>query len=265
MLVQLAAMLLLGHLVQSPTGATGAEPAAPILVLLHHSVWFSSVDRPWFILYDDGAVIYPKDRERQIPLSYQRTRIAGKSTADLLDQFGVQNEYWRLDSVYDFAPMITDQETVFLLAWDESRFRRVAVRAALEENGSLNSKTPSAFRRVFDQIRGFHADSSSVWQPDTVEVAAWPYEYAPDNPPLQWRSDWPNLKTRGTRRIDDPYVKELYLMRFSYSLVPALDSLLGRRREKQAIAINGRKWAVGYRFLFPAEQRWRMYVHHLEQ
>ena len=142
MVVQLAAMLLLGQLVHSPTRATGAEPAAPVLVLLHHSVWFSSVDRPWFILYDDGTVIYPKDRERQIPLSYQRTRIVGKNIAQLLDQFDVQNDYWRLDSIYDFAPMVTDQETVFLLAWDGSRFRRVAVRAALEENGSLSQRLP---------------------------------------------------------------------------------------------------------------------------
>ena len=174
MVAQLAAMLLLGQLVQPPTRATSDDPVAPVLVLLHHSVWFSSVDRPWFILYDDGTVIYPKDRQRQIPQSYQRTRIVGKNTAELLDHFGVQNDYWRLDSIYDFAPMVTDQETVFLLAWDGSRFRRVAVRAALEENGSLSSKTPAAFKRVFDQIRGFHADSSSAWQPDTVEVAAWP-------------------------------------------------------------------------------------------
>jgi hypothetical protein len=161
--------------------------------------------------------------------------------------------------------MVTDQETVFLLIWSGSQFKRVAVRAALEENGTLESKTPRQFRQIFDRIRSFTPDSSGPWQPDTIEVAAWPYEYAPDNPPLQWGTGWPDLQTPSTRRLPDPYVKELYLMLFPFSLRPGLDSLLALEREKQAIEINGRKWAVSYRFIFPGEQRWRAYIHNLEQ
>jgi len=248
-----------------PRGTQKARGVAtPILVLLHHSVWFSSVDRPWFILYDDGTVLYPKEREQQVPLSYQRTRLNGQA-AELLARFGLDDGFWSLDSLYDFRPMVTDQETIFLLIWNGAHFKRVGVRAAMEEGGKLSSKVPQAFKQIFDRLESFRSDSSTPWFPDSIQVAAWPYEYAPDNPPLQWRSEWPDLKSRDTQHRADPYVKELHLMMFPYRYLPALDSLLARRREKQAIAINGRKWAVGYRFVFPGERRWRDYIHNLEQ
>jgi hypothetical protein len=48
-----------------------------------------------------------------------------------------------------------------------------------------------------------------------------------------------------------------------YERLPELRRLLRRRRTKQAIVIDRRKMAVGYRVAFPGEEHWRDQVAHL--
>jgi hypothetical protein len=242
-----------------------SHDAQPIVVLLHHSVWFGSVDLPWFILYEDGLVIFPSARKEGIPTSYSQTRLPGSNPDDLLHSVGIGTDFFQLDTSYDYAPNVSDQETVFLYVWRGDVLKRVAVRAGLTSGRTLSSRVPAAFREAFNHLVDFHSDSTAPWHPDSIEVAAWPYEYAPDNPPLRWPQGWPGLSSPGTKHTPDPYVHDMYLMRLPYDHLDELRHLLERRREKQAIGISGHKLAVGYRLLFPGEDRWRQYFNYLEE
>lgn len=237
----------------------------PIVVLLHHSVWFSSVDLPWFILYEDGHAIFANARERGIPRSYSVTPSTVADPTALLSSLDIGEDFFRLDSSYDFAPNATDQETVFLYVWRQNTLKSVAVRAGLTGDRGLSDEVPAAFRRAFQKLTDFHPGNSKPWHPDSIEVAAWPYDYAPDNPPLPWPKSWPDLTSSGTTMNLDPVVDTMWIMRLSYDRLGRLDSLLSQRREKQAILISGHKLSVGYRLVFPGEKTWRQFFGHLEE
>jgi hypothetical protein len=95
-----------------------------------------------------------------------------------------------------------------------------------------------------------YADSKE-WIPKYVEVMIWPYEYAPDAS-IAWPKDWPSLDSDRSRKRGDSY--SIFL---DGSLLPDLRSFLHTRKEKGAVEIGGRKWAVSFRQVFPSEPTWR--------
>jgi hypothetical protein len=128
----------------------------------------------------------------------------------------------------------------------------------------LIAAVPLAFRTVYDRVTRFSLVAPEPWHPDSIEVAAWGYEYAPDDPPLEWPANWPDMRSSGSTREQQPGIDELWRFRIPYSYRVELERLLASRREKQAIRIAGRKWAVGFRLPFPGESRWRKYFSQLE-
>jgi hypothetical protein len=244
----------------SPAG----DSARPVLVLVRHSVWFPFVDRPLFILYADGSAILPVSRERGVPLSYKVARLDGATSQARLTALGIGPEFYSLNDTYDLRPNVTDQETVAVFVWRGDELKRVAVRGATLDDSTLSEAAPSPIRNVFRKLATFQTEDGNPWRPTTVEVAAWPYEYAPDDPPLEWPATWPDLNTPGSRRRADALVGEIWTIPLPYERLSELTQLLENRREKQAIRINGRKWAVSYRLPFPNEQRWRAFFSDLE-
>lgn len=254
------------------TASTGAEPPEahatprPVLVLLRHSVWFGAVNQPLFIAYDNGTVIYPDSSVQGIPLSYQTTSLNATGSDSVLARLGIINqELVKLRREYDYAPDVTDQGTVFFFVRQNDSLVRYSVRAGLGNDGQLRPDVPEPLRSIFERLTRFRADNRRPWWPDTLLVSAWAYEYAPDNPPLEWPSGWPDLRSSSTEKRKDPYVDVVYTMRLPSAQRSRLDSLLEARRQTQAIRINGRKWMVSYRMPFPQEQEWRALFGHLEE
>lgn len=245
----------------SATQLPAAEPR-PVVVLLRHSVWFPFVNLPLFVLYEDGRVILPRERARGVPHSYQTARVA--DVPQTLTQLGIGREFFELRPTYDYRPNLTDQETVFIYVWRGDSLKRIAVRAGLGPEDRLVAGVPAAFRVVYDRLTNFTVPNAVPWLPDSIEVAAWGYEYAPDDPPLDWPAHWPDMNRAGSTRETQPGIDELWRFRIPYNYRPELEQLLDRLREKQAIRIAGRKWAVGFRLPFPGELRWRRYFPELE-
>lgn len=241
----------------APAGGAAAEPR-PIAVLLQHSPWTGGTERPLFVLYESGRVLYPGERhpESGIPASYRTACLRGEPDA-LLARFGIGAELRRLRPRYDYRPGWTDQESVFLLTWRGDSLTRITVRAGLTGVDRFSPEVPGAFREAYRRMTELEARDAGPWTPDSLEVMAWPYEYAPDDPPLPWPSGWPDLESPGARHDSDPVVKEMHRFSLAGDRAEELDTLLARRRARQAIGMNGRKWAVGYRIRIPGEERWR--------
>ena len=72
------------------------------------------------------------------------------------------------------------------------------------------------------------------------------YSYAPEKS-LKWNSEWNDIKSETTvKRNEDLY--SIYLDKKYYE---EFIELLEKTKEKQAIEINGKKYSLTYRLLFP--------------
>jgi hypothetical protein len=76
--------------------------------------------------------------------------------------------------------------------------------------------------------------------PDKIELMLSDYSYSPE-PPIQWPKGWPDLVDPETVARQGG-VTSIYLDKKYFS---RLVSLLRKRKEKQAIEINGKKFYIG--------------------
>ncbi|MFL5537630.1 MAG: hypothetical protein ACJ8J0_01475 [Longimicrobiaceae bacterium] len=227
----------------------------PLAVLVRNDVWYPTVDRPLFILYDDGRVIYPlrRDREYGVPITYQTARIGGSTSPErLLRALGIRPDFFQLRPSYNLI-LATDQPTVTLFVRQGDSV--VTVSGGEERPGKLSPPVPAPFRRVFDRLVHFSAPDAEPWEPSQIQVVFWDFEHSLD-PPLDWPRGWPGPGSPAAVRVDDPLVGEKWTVSLPYERAPRLDALLEAQRETQAILIGGRKWSVSYRWIFPGEDWW---------
>ena len=76
----------------------------------------------------------------------------------------------------------------------------------------------------------------------------WPFEYSKDKP-VEWPSKWPDLKNSKTHRRDD----DSHSIFLPSADLLKLQTLMKKLKPTTAVRINGRKWAVSYRYPFPDE------------
>jgi len=54
-------------------------------------------------------------------------------------------------------------------------------------------------------------------------ASAWPYEYAPDDPPLEWPAGWPGLTSPGSGKHASQSVDTIWTIPLAYEHLPELD------------------------------------------
>ena len=219
---------------------------------------------PLLLAYSNGLVVFPTVRDHGIPTAYASVQLSPASLDSLLSRLGARETDGLADSVFDLAPTTTDQHSLFFLVAGTSGGRVFQVRAALLAGDTLDARIPTTLRRLYALVSGFRLAGASPWTPDSIKVAIWPYEYAPDNPPVEWPSRLPPLSDPRWMRRPDPVVTEMGFLRLPFSDVPLLDSIITVRREKQAIGIGGHKWALSYRWVFPHEDEWAQIADRLD-
>jgi hypothetical protein len=234
------------------------------LALLQFSYWNGGFDAPLFLAYSNGTVIFQRAREKAHRSGYGTVQYAGTGLDSVLAGLGMDSALFHLDTLYDYAPGVTDQHSFFLLIPRDTGFRLIRVRAGWGEHGKLRADVPASFARLYYGMRGFSPVGATLWSPDSIQVAIWPYEYAPDGPPLAWPANWPSLKDPRWERHDDQFVNEVWTIHLPFKDAGALDSIFALQKEKQAIGMGGRKWAMTYRWVFPDEEDWRWVSRHLE-
>jgi len=245
---------------RSPAQAAPPEQEPrPLAVLVRNDVWYPAIDRPLFILYDDGRVIYPlrRDREYGVPINYQTARIGGSTNPErLLNALWIRPDFFQLRPWYNLRPYATDQSTVTLLVRHGDSVVTVSVRGGEAGPDRLSSSAPEPFRRVFDRLVHFSAPDPEPWDPSRIEVVFWGFEHSLD-PSLDWPRGWPGPGSPAAVRVGDALVGEKWIVSLPYGRAPRLNALLKAQRETQAILIDGRKWSVRYRWIFPDENWWR--------
>ncbi len=199
-------------------------------------------DVPSFTLYENGQIIY-KARVGKI-YKYVQAKIDTGQLKKTITELGITDSLLKLPKQIQ-ASTWTDQPTNELLL-NFDTLTQISVYGNLRSEGKARSQTPKSFLTVYDNIIGYKNNKATAWLPDSIEVMATAYSYAPEKS-LLWPKGWPGLKNPGTvKRGENLY--SFYLdKRYYNDFIKLISSL----KEKQAIEINGQKFSISYRLTFP--------------
>jgi hypothetical protein len=234
----------------------------PIAVLIQTDPWLMVIgsDTPLVAIYDDGQVVYLK-RKKDKPPSLLHVQLSPGALKEIKDKLSTFGDYSKLNRYYDLARNSFDlPETKIFLSLGGKKFA-TTVYGLTVSGTSLRAYSTFAGKQKPDElpkmIKDLHEYMTSLdftdakpWEPPYVEVMVWGYDYAPDES-IHWPKEWPGLASPSTLKRGDSYSiflpgKELTKLR----------DFLKTGKEKGAVEIGGKKWAVSVRYVFPSEPVW---------
>jgi hypothetical protein len=261
-----AVFLVLGLILSTGASAAAVDPfqgPQPIAVLLETNPWLMVVgsDTPRVVIYADGQVVYVRQEKNQ-PAVYLHKQLTGEELEKTKKDLASFGDYSAVKRHYDQAPNITDlPETRIYLNLDghamvTSVYGMRAVKTPVT-GASANSgrrfqidEVPASVQGLYTYLAGLKFADATIWKPRYVEVMIWGYSYAPQQS-IHWPKEWPGLESPETVRRGDAY--SIFM---PGSEIKKLNDFLSTRKEKGAVEIGGKKWAVSYRYVFPGEPAW---------
>ncbi len=230
---------------------------APLFVLVGQNPWrlVLGSDAPTLAIYDDGVVIF------QHRTGFKSVKLDASELEQLKQRLG----FVTLPTFAKHYELVnfTDATTSIFYVFNGPIPAVISIYGPLRAdvvsiNGKVVDQTvslaPEPLITAFDVANAFDHPRAKAWLPDRVEVAIWPYEYAPDAS-IFWPKKWPGLDHPTTVRTADGY--DLYL---PSTELPDLKRFLSSRRERGAIEIEGKKWSADLRYPFPKEEAWRKHA-----
>jgi hypothetical protein len=234
----------------------------PIAVLVQTDPWLMVIgsDTPMVAIYENGQVVYLKKEKDKSP-SYFAKQLSAEALAEVKKKLTTFGDYSKLKRYYDLAPHVTDlPETNIYLSLGRTKFV-TGVYGLMTSDTHLPAYTTFPKKRKPDElpktIKELHAYLTSLdfadakpWEPPYVEVMVWGYEYAPEES-IHWPKNWPGLDSPNTLKRGDAYS-----MFLAGKELPMVREFLKAQRDKGAVEIGGKKWAVSTRYTFPSEPVW---------
>ena len=239
----------------------GAEPK-PLLVVLEQNPWLMVIgsDSPVFALYDDGTIIYLRDKPTQEEPFFSRRVADPKKKVEALLAFvpAKMKSLYKLSSATDQVTTViwTPAKTIEIYgnwrkALDFGGDSDPRLKAIAERETTMWASLPSEIREALARIDLERSGSGVPWLPGKVEVMFWPYEYAPDESNI-WPKDWPGLNAKDTRKRGE----DSFSVFLPSEKLPELMKFLASRKPRGAVLIDGKKMAASFRFPFPGEALW---------
>ncbi len=222
----------------------------PKVVFVEHDPWAMVVgsDSPSFVIYEDGLVIFRNSNPKGP--AYLQENFSKRELKAFLRLLPAESDWANLKDHYELADG-TDQPDNVLSVWEGGRMKRIQIYGAIRRNMELLEGLPKPLQNVMKKIINFDVKRARLWVPGKIELMIWPYEYAPEKS-LNWPEGWPDLKSPETKKRGE----NGYSLFIDMGRAKELDGLLGQLKEKQALLINAKKWAVSYRMPFPGESAW---------
>ena len=261
-MVRLLAILTAVFVTALPMSAAPFDPfagAKPIAVLMEQDPWLMVIgsDTPRVAVYENGDVVFVKKTgERTYAYHYAKLTPG---------ELGALSQMWAplvarpLAKKHFTLSDATDQPTAALyfangtVQWAASVYGlscRSAVPPAPTNPKGDDAPPPELFA-VHKSLCALDYPSSREWQPAYVEVMLWDYSYAPQ-PSVAWPKEWPDLNSPRAMQRGDAY--SVFL---DGRELPRLKAFLATQKEKGAVELGGKKWAIAYRYTFANEPVWR--------
>jgi hypothetical protein len=233
----------------------------PITVLIQTDPWAMVIgaDTPRVAVYEDGEVIFLK--ESGAKPKYHHKKLSETELSDFKKRLAPAVGLKDLKRSYNLSPNVTDQPSslfyiqdgghesvtsVYGLRATGKKLPAYTTRAGTSETDTL----PEELIELHKFLSSIDYSDSKEWIPPYLEVMIWPYEYAPETS-IIWPKDWPGLDSKRAVKHGNSY--SIYV---DGSTLPELQKFLKTRKEKGAVEIGGKKWAVSYRYEFPGEAVW---------
>ncbi len=244
-------MLLLITCISTAAWALDIDPfegPKPLAVLIQTDPWLMVIgsDTPMVAVYDDGKLIYLKNQEGTSPTYYhkQLTKEELQVVKKKLVSFG---DYSTIKKYYVLENVTDQPETKIYLNLDDSELTTTVYGWIVSEN---NNRLPVSLKSLHEYLITLNFRDAIPWEPQYIEVMIWGYKNAPDES-IHWPKEWPRLKSPRTMKRGDSY--SIFL---PGAELPKLRDLLKTQKPKGAVEIDGKKWAVDFRFTFPSEPVW---------
>lgn len=217
----------------------------PLVVLTEANPWLMVIgsDSPSFALYENGQVIFKKRQGNKV--KYFEVRKEKAELQNLMSNLGISVELAKLPQ-YINASNSTDQPTTTI-------YLNIDSLQEISLYGPISSKTsearkemPVAFLNAYDNIVNFNEESATEWLPEHIEILASAYGNSKEKP-LAWKKEWNDIHSKTTIKRDEG----LYSIYLDKKYFKDFIKLLNKLGQKQAVLINGKKYALSYRFPFP--------------
>lgn len=234
----------------------------PVAVLIQTDPWLMVIgsDTPMVTIYDDGQVVYLK-REKEKPSVLLTKQLNANELAVVRKKLASFGDYSKLKRYYDLAPHVTDlPETKFYLSPDDGDlvttvYGLMVSDTHLPAHSTFGAdrepdKLPALIKELHSYLTSLDFTDVKPWEPPYVEAMVWRYDYAPEES-IHWPEEWPGLDSPSTLKRRDAY--SIFL---PGKELPKLREFLKTRKEKGAVEIEGKKWAVSIRYTFPSEPVW---------
>jgi hypothetical protein len=233
------------------------EGPKPIAVLIQTDPWamVMGADTPRIAVYEDSTIVFLKRTKSSA--SYHYNKLSDIELSDFKKHLNPVLQRKDTKRFYNLRPNVTDQaQSMFYVRDGEREF--VTRVYGLYVSGT---KPPSYSTReknmVPEELFELHRYLSSVeysdsteWIPKYLEVMIWPYDYAPERS-IIWPKEWPGLDSERSKKRGDSY--SIFL---DGKMLPELQKFLRTKKERGAVEIGGKKWAISYRGIFPGEPIW---------
>ena len=234
----------------------------PIVVWVQTDPWLDVLysDTPNLAIYETGEVVY-LDRSRS-GNGYRRVVLTPERFKKIRRDILALGKFptWRCN--YNVKPNVTDQPTTILFIRFGEIYARTKVYGLTTPGTRLRADNvakpdrgadalPEGLTALHRYLASLRFQGSTAWVPKYWEVMLWPYEYAPQES-IHWPTDWPNFASAMSRQHG-----ELHSVFLPGAKLHALQEFLKTRKPKGAVELDGRKWAIAYRPVFPGEPKWR--------
>lgn len=241
--------------------AAGFDPFAgpkPLAIFIEQNPWLMVIgsDTPRVAVYENGDVVFTK-KAADNRLVYHHTTLKPADLAALARSWTPLVDHPPAKKRFEISGA-TDQATAVLYLANGDRFAGLSVYGLsctstppAPTNPKGDDAPPAALYELHKTFCTFDFASSREWTPKYVEVMLWDYSNAPAAS-IAWPKEWPGLTSERALKRGDAY--SIFL---NGDQLPKLNAFIAAQKEKGAVELAGKKWAISYRFTFPGEPIWR--------
>ncbi|BDU77455.1 hypothetical protein METESE_24130 [Mesoterricola sediminis] len=255
--LRLLAWILLSSLPLAAGSFNPFEGPKPLIVMLVSDpwIWVVGSDTPKFVLYEDGQVIQlVKESERKA--TYYWKQMSQQELSQFLGKVKACGPFPKKADRIVLTEATDMPETSLFVDLEGARYVRSVYGLSWGGGGDVPGrnravKIPKEVGALASLLTQAKIPGMQIWVPRYVEAMIWPYEYAPEAS-IYWPKEWPGLSSEKAIKRQSSY--SIFLPGAELQRISAF---LGNRKEKGAVVIDGRKWAVSVRNVFPCEPVWR--------
>jgi hypothetical protein len=255
-----ALLILIASLLLVTPAAAKFDPwAGPklIAVFAEFNPWLTVIgsDTPRVAVYENGDVIFVKKVGNTY--AYHKVTLKPDELAALAARWQTVFSVTPPNDGYEVSNATDQTSAVFYLRRGEKAFRTGVYGWGCERpiaapvDAQAENRPPPALAEAHKMFCTLDFPASQEWVPQYVEVMLWDYSYAPEAS-ISWPKDWPGLDSPRAMQRGNSW--SIFL---DGSHLPALRKFVSERREKGAVELGGKKWAIDFRYTFPSEPQWR--------